>query len=49
MTISELLLDPFRKILSSEPNAETIAALKESREKKLVSYETVDDFWKAME
>ena len=52
VTISELLLGPLRKILPSEkshePNAETIEALKESREKKLVSYETVDDFWKAM-
>lgn len=52
VTISELLLAPLRSILPSEethePNAETIEALKESREKKLVSYETVDDFWKAM-
>lgn len=52
VTISELLLAPLKDILPSEgthkPNAETIEALKESREKKLVSYETVDDFWKAM-
>jgi hypothetical protein len=52
VTISELLLAPWRDVLPSEethePNAETIEALKESREKKLVSYETIDDFWKAM-
>ncbi|MGZ6330293.1 MAG: hypothetical protein ACXWM7_04720 [Parachlamydiaceae bacterium] len=52
VTISELLLAPLRSSLppdmTHEPNAETIEALKESREKKLVSYETVDDFWKAM-
>lgn len=52
VTISELLLAPVRSILPQEkndqPNAETIEALKESREKKLVSYETVDDFWKAI-
>jgi hypothetical protein len=52
VTISELLLEPLRSILPTKethaPNAETIEALKESREKKLVSYETVDDFWKAM-
>lgn len=52
VTISELLLAPWRNILPSEephqPNAETIEALKESRDKKLVSYETMDDFWKAM-
>ena len=52
MTISELLLTPLRSTFPSseahEPNAETIEALKESREKKLVSYETVDDFWQAM-
>lgn len=52
VTISELLLALLRDILPSEdthePNAETIEALKESREKKLVSYETMDDFWKAM-
>lgn len=52
MTISELLLAPLRSVLPPdephEPNAETIEALKESREGKLVSYETIDDFWKAM-
>lgn len=52
MTISELLLAPWKDVFPPEeihkPNAETIKALKESREKKLVSYETVDDFWKAM-
>lgn len=52
VTISELLLAPVRKVLPAEevrgPNAETIDALKESREKKLVSYDTVDDFWSAM-
>ena len=52
VTISELLLAPWKSIFPSEethePNAETIEALKESREKKLVSYETTDDFWKGM-
>lgn len=52
VTISELLLAPLRSVLppgeAHEPNAETIKALKESREKKLVSYETIEDFWKAM-
>lgn len=52
VTISELLLAPLRTILPSEenhaPNAETQEALRESREEKLVSYETVEDFWKAM-
>ena len=52
VTISELLLAPLRSILPSDearvPNAETIEALKESREKKLESYKSVDDFWKAM-
>lgn len=31
------------------PNKETIEALKESREKKLKSYKTLDDFWEEME
>ena len=52
MTISELLLAPLRRRLPPEkthkPNAETIEALRESREEKFESYETVDDFWKAM-
>lgn len=52
MTISELLLTAVRKIIpcsrNHEPNAETIEALKESREGKLESYKTVNDFWKAM-
>lgn len=52
VTISELLLTPLRNALSPketrEPNTETIEALKESREEKLISYETIDDFWKAM-
>jgi hypothetical protein len=30
------------------PNAETIEALKESREDPLESYKTLEDFWKAM-
>lgn len=53
MTISELLLSSFRKRMpctrSNEPNTETREALKESREGKLESYKTLDDFWKAME
>lgn len=50
ITISELLLSSVREIIPSsyEPNAETIEALKESRESKLKSYKTLDDFWKAM-
>ena len=52
VTISELLLAPLRSTLPSdephEPNAESIEALEESREEKLESYKTVDDFWKAM-
>lgn len=52
MTISELLLAPLRDVLppdeAHQPNAETIKALEESREKKLESYKSVDDFWKAM-
>lgn len=52
VTISELLLAPLRSVLppdeTHEPNAETREALKESREGKLISYETIDDFWKAM-
>src|SRR6266480_4439750 len=31
-----------------KPNAETVEALKESREGKLESYKTLDDFWEAM-
>ena len=59
MTISELLLSPIKKLIpftqrpykrrGHKPNAETCEALKESRESKLESYETLDDFWKAME
>ena len=52
MTISEFLLASVRKAMpctrGHEPNAETVKALKESREDKLESYETLDDFWKAM-
>lgn len=52
MTISELLLGPVRDLLpakkTNKPNAETIEALKESREKKLKSYKTLEDFWNAM-
>ncbi len=52
MTISELLLTAFRKIMPhtkrKEPNAITIEALRESRDGKLERYKTVDDFWKAM-
>lgn len=52
MTISEFLLASVREIMPStqghEPNAETLEALKESREGKLESYKTLDDFWKAM-
>ncbi len=32
----------------NEPNDETIEALKESKQGKLQSYKTTDDFWKAM-
>jgi len=32
----------------NEPNAETREALRESREKKLKSYKTLDEFWKAV-
>jgi len=53
MTISELLLSSFRKLMpcvqGNEPNSETIKALRESRESELESYKTLDDFWKAME
>ncbi len=52
MTISEFLLTSVREIMpctrTHEPNAETIEALKESRKGKLESYETLDEFWKAM-
>lgn len=52
MTISEFLLTTVRKVMphtgGHEPNDETIAALKESREGDLESYKTLDDFWKAM-
>lgn len=52
MTISEFLLSSVRGMIPSspshEPNAETVEALKESREGKLESYSTLDDFWKAM-
>ena len=52
MTISELLLTAVRKLIpcsrKHEPNAETIEALKESREDKLESYKTLEDFWKGM-
>lgn len=52
MTISELLLASVREIMpcprEHEPNAETIESLKESREGKLESYKTLDEFWEAM-
>jgi hypothetical protein len=52
MTISEFLLASVREMIpctpGHEPNAETIEALKESREGKLESYKTLDEFWKAM-
>lgn len=52
MTISEFLLASVREVIPpsrvEEPNAETIEALKESRQGKLESYKTLDDFWKAM-
>ena len=52
MTISELLLASVRDKMpytrSNEPNAETIEALKESRDGELESYKTLDDFWEAM-
>ena len=52
LTISELLLSPVKKSMPSKqrrsPNAETVEALKESREGELESYKTLDDFWKAM-
>lgn len=52
MTISELLLSSFRKLMPrtsrNRPNAETRKALEESREGGLESYKTLDEFWKAM-
>lgn len=52
MIISDFLLSSVKEIIpctqSHEPNAETFEALKESREGKLESYKTLDDFWKAM-
>ena len=52
MTISEFLLASVRKVIplagGHEPNAETLEALKESREGNLESYKTLDEFWKAM-
>ena len=48
MTISELLLASVRERIPHEPNAETLEALKESREGKLKSYKTVDEFWEDM-
>lgn len=52
MTISDFLLAPVRVKKSpkkkNQPNAGTIKALKESREKKLTTYDTLEDFWEAM-
>ncbi len=56
MTISEFLLASVRKkipradvrLRGRKPNAETIEALKESREGELESYKTLEDFWKEM-
>lgn len=52
MTISELLLSNVRKMMPTTlghvPNDETIEALKESREGKLESFKTLEEFWKAM-
>lgn len=51
MTISDFILAPIRQLIQSdlghEPNAETIEALKESRESELKSYKTPEDFWKS--
>ena len=48
MTISELLLTSVRESIPHEPNAETVEALTESRESKLKSYKTLEEFWEAM-
>lgn len=52
MTISEFLLASVREMMPhrryEEPNAQTLAALNESREGELESYETLEEFWKAM-
>jgi hypothetical protein len=52
MTISEFLLSSVRKMIphspNQEPNADTLEALKESREGKLESYKTLEEFWEAM-
>ena len=48
MIIIEYILSFFRKNIPHNPNAETIDALKESREKDLESYDTLENFWKAM-
>lgn len=52
MTISEFLLSSVREMLPADskqaPNAETIKSLEESRRRKLKSYKTLDEFWKAM-
>ena len=48
MTISEYILFNVRPNLPRTPNAETIEALKERREKNLKSYKAVEEFWEAM-
>lgn len=52
MTISDFLLSSVREKIPNrpvhEPNAETIESLKESRNDKLKSYKTLDEFWQAM-
>ena len=48
MTISEFIMSFVRRNMPSQPNAETIEALKESREGQLESYKTLEDFWEAM-
>ena len=52
MTISEVLLASVRTSISPKPtckpNSKTEKALKESREKKLKTYKTLDEFWAAM-
>lgn len=52
MTISEFLLTSVREMIpqeaNKEPNAATIEALKESRNQKLESYPSLEEFWREM-
>jgi len=48
VTISECILSYIRPAMPHMPNANTKNALKESREKDLESYKTLDEFWQAM-